>query len=62
MPVFRGELVKNEDGVLCLKMQITPANPTKYEIPLEELFEDLLEKQVRIEIMPLKSNWEDDLK
>ena len=46
--------MKDDDGEICLKMRISPQNPEEYEIPLEELLEDLMGKRVQIKILPVK--------
>ena len=58
---LKGELVVM-DGQLCMKMQLSPQNPTLYEIPLEDLMEDLIGKRVQIETFELKNLEDIDIK
>jgi hypothetical protein len=58
MASFKGLLEKDENGTLCLKVRISPKNPEEFDVPLEELLEDLIDKKVRIDIMPIKSRSE----
>ena len=51
---IKGELVQM-DGKLCVKAQISTQNPNLYEIPLEELMDELIGKRVRIEAFELKT-------
>jgi hypothetical protein len=53
-----GKLTRDDDGVPCVKMQISPQNPQLYDIPLEELLEDYIDSRVKIEILPIGS-WEE---
>ena len=53
-----GTLTMDEDGLACIKMQISPQNPVLYDVPLSELLEDHVGKRVKIEIMPV-GTWED---
>lgn len=48
----------DEDGLACIKMQISPQNPEVYDVPLSELLEDYIGKRVKIEIMSV-GTWED---
>ena len=49
-----GKLLTDEDGNLCVKMQISPQNPNLYDIPLEEVLEDYLNREVHIEVFPVE--------
>lgn len=60
MARFTGELLQAEDGQLSVKMPISAMNPELFEIPLEEILEDFINKRVRIEVLPLESRWEDE--
>ena len=55
MTSLRGKIVIDEDGTICMKMQIAPANPEEYEIPFEELLEDFIGRRVKIDVIALKS-------
>ena len=60
MPKFIGQLVKDAEGQLCLRMKITPQSPGPEDIPLEDLFEELMEQNVRIDMMRVTDKWEDN--
>ncbi len=62
MPNYVGTLVTDDDGQICLKMRISPQNPEEYEIPMEEIFEDLMGKRVQIQVLPVKQYAEVDFK
>ena len=53
MKVF-GKLTIDEDEGLCIKMKLTPQNPDMYDIPLEEILEDYIGKEVRVDILEVK--------
>ncbi|MHA1372448.1 MAG: hypothetical protein ACTSWN_10830 [Promethearchaeota archaeon] len=48
-------MTKDEDGAICIKMQISPDNPTIYDIPIEEFFEDYIGRDVLIEVLPVET-------
>ena len=54
---FTGKLYINEDGELCIFGQIAKGNPTRYELPLTEIWESYLEKEVSIDIYELEQRW-----
>ncbi|MHA1819917.1 MAG: hypothetical protein ACTSVC_05550 [Promethearchaeota archaeon] len=58
MVVLKGTVIKDEDDNIALKMRISPDNPELYEIPFEELFEEYLDKKVRIELTLIKNREE----
>lgn len=60
MTFLTGKLTKDEDGDLCLKMQISPQNPNFYDIPLEELLEDFMDKNISFEIFETVPRWEEN--
>jgi hypothetical protein len=55
---LRGKLMKDDDGMLCIKMQIAPGNPNLENIPLEEILEDMMDQNVVIDVFPLTKRWE----
>ncbi len=57
---FQGKISLNEEGKITIATQISPQNPTIYDIPLIELLEDggMIDKQVKIEFVPIKKEWE----
>jgi len=55
MVSINGKLTKDEDGAICIKMQISPDNPTIYDIPIEEFFEDYIGRDVLIEVLPVET-------
>lgn len=57
MPMLMGKLVIDEEGKLCLKTTLGPGNPVLYDVPLEELLEDDIGKDMHIEIWPVESRW-----
>ena len=54
MVQFMGKLLQDEEGHICMKVQISPQNPELIDVPLEELLEDYLNKEVAIEIFKVK--------
>jgi hypothetical protein len=52
-----GDLVTNEDGELCVKMQISPQNPEIFDVPLKEVMESFINKRVAIEIIQSEPRW-----
>lgn len=54
---FVGKLVIDEDGALSLKMRLTPENPELYDIPLTELLEDFIGKDVTMDFLQLVPRW-----
>ena len=60
MPKFIGQLIKDDEGQLCLRMKITPQSPEPEDIPLEDLFEELMGQNIRIDMMRVSDKWEDD--
>ncbi|MBD3350898.1 MAG: hypothetical protein GF364_05370 [Candidatus Lokiarchaeota archaeon] len=58
MTQFNGKLVLDEDGLLCVKMHISPMNPELYDIPLQELLEDLINKDIFMEVFATQKRWE----
>jgi hypothetical protein len=55
-----GILTKDEDGQLCVKGQLSPANPELYDIPLEEIFEEFIGKKVVIDIVRITDQLPED--
>jgi hypothetical protein len=49
-----GKLTIDEDNELSLKMRISPGNPEEYDIPLKELFDDLIGKKIKIEALSIE--------
>jgi hypothetical protein len=41
-------------------MKITPQSPEPEDIPLEDLFEELMGKNVKIDMMRVTDKWEDN--
>nr|MDO8111687.1 hypothetical protein [Candidatus Sigynarchaeota archaeon] len=54
MPTISGKLIIDKDNKLCVKTQISPQNPTLYDVPLEELFESYIDKDVHVDIWPVE--------
>nr|MDO8084319.1 hypothetical protein [Candidatus Sigynarchaeum springense] len=54
MTYISGKLVMDKDKKFCINMQLTPANPELVDIPLEELLEEYLGKNVFIEVLPVE--------
>jgi hypothetical protein len=59
MPTIIGKLVIDEEGKLCVKTTIGPGNPELYNVPLEELLEDFVDKTVHVEIWPAEAHWKE---
>ena len=54
MTTISGKLLIGEDNKISVKVPLSPANPELVDVPLEELLEDFVGKQVRIEILPIE--------
>ncbi len=54
MTNISGKLVMDQDKKICINMQLTPANPELVDIPLEELLEEYVGKNVFIEVLPVE--------
>ncbi len=54
MTVISGTLSVIE-GKIAVKIPLSPANPELVDVPLEELLEEYVDKQVRIEILPIEA-------
>ncbi len=54
MTYISGKLVLDQDKKICINMQLTPANPELVDIPLEELLEEYMGKNVYIEVLPVE--------
>jgi alpha-L-fucosidase len=51
---LKGKLTLDEDGIICIKMHISPGNPELYDIPLAELLEELIDNEVEMEVIRIK--------
>ena len=51
----KGFLFKNEEGQICLKMSFSSDSEVQFDVPIEELFEEMLDKRVQIKALPLKT-------
>lgn len=60
MPRLTGKLLVDAEGALCLEMQLTPENPTLYEIPLKEVLEEYLGQKVAVDVLPVRPREEAD--
>ncbi|MEX2683253.1 MAG: hypothetical protein Q6373_016885 [Candidatus Sigynarchaeota archaeon] len=54
MTYISGKIVMDQDKKICINMQLTPANPELVDIPLDELLEEYIGKNVFIEILPVE--------
>lgn len=54
MTTISGKLLIDEENKISMKIPLSPANPELVDVPLEELLEEYLGKQVRIEILPVE--------
>ncbi len=54
MTYISGKLVLDQDNKICINMQLTTANPELVDIPLEELLEEYMGKNVFIEVLPVE--------
>ncbi len=51
----KGLLTKNEEGEICLKMKFSKESKVAFDVPIEELFEEFLDKRIQIKALPLKT-------
>ncbi|MBD3188514.1 hypothetical protein GF325_16910 [Candidatus Bathyarchaeota archaeon] len=58
MTHFQGKLVLDEDNIPCVKMQLSPQNPTLYDIPLSELLEEFVDKEIYMEVFRVETRAE----
>lgn len=56
----RGKFVLDEEGGAAMEMQLTPQNPKKEKIPLAEIFEEFLDKEIIIDIYSLSKRYTED--
>ncbi|MBD3350795.1 MAG: DUF2961 domain-containing protein [Candidatus Lokiarchaeota archaeon] len=47
-----GKIIENEEGLLCMKMKLSPDNPNLYEVPFSEILEDFQNDTVVVETIP----------
>nr|MDO8111331.1 DUF2961 domain-containing protein [Candidatus Sigynarchaeota archaeon] len=52
----KGTLLLDEEGLVCVEMQITRENPILYKIPLADILEDFIHKEVTMEIHAEEGN------
>jgi hypothetical protein len=52
MATFSGKLLRDSNGVLCLKLEQYALNDDLMSVPLEELLEEFVDKDVVFEINP----------
>lgn len=45
-----GTLAIDEEGLICVEMQISPDNPALYKIPIAEILESFMHKSVTVEV------------
>jgi hypothetical protein len=57
MAIITGILALDEENKLCVKVQISQWNAEPMEVPLEELLEEYIGKEVHIEILPVEKRW-----
>jgi hypothetical protein len=55
MTTITGQLLMGADQKISIKIPLSPANPELVDVPLEELLEEYVGKQVHIEILPVES-------
>jgi hypothetical protein len=55
MARFRGQLVKDDDGQLCIKMTLGSQSSMIEDIPLEELLEEFIGKNIIMDVFPLSN-------
>ena len=53
MATFSGKLLRDSNGVLCLKLEQYVLNDDYMSVPLEELLEEFVDQDVVLEINPL---------
>lgn len=51
-----GEL-KEVDGELCIKMQISPQNLEEFDVPIKEVLEEFINKRIVLEVFPSEPRW-----
>ncbi len=49
-----GLLCKNDDGKVCLEMRLSADNKKPEKVPLEEIVEEFLDRQVLFRIDPVE--------
>jgi hypothetical protein len=54
MTTITGQLLMDADQKISVKIPLSPANPELVDVPLEELLEEYVGKQVHIEILPVE--------
>jgi hypothetical protein len=54
---FNGKLFIDEDGEICIHGKIAVSNPTAYDLPLKEIWEEYFNEEVSIEILKLEQRW-----
>jgi hypothetical protein len=54
MTTITGQLLMDADQKISVKIPLSPANPELVDVPLEELLEEFVGKQVHIEILPVE--------
>jgi hypothetical protein len=54
MTTITGKLLMDADQKISVKIPLSPANPELIDVPLEELLEEYVGKQVHIEILPVE--------
>jgi hypothetical protein len=48
-----GKLIQDDEEGLCIEMRISPQNPELFNVPLTEVFEELIGKKIVLEALPL---------